>query len=69
MATVIKKEKAQNSDTVQGEDVFRLYDTYGFPVELTEEYAEDENMKIDHAGFEREMEAQRERARLCSSRF
>lgn len=65
MATVIKKEKAQNSDTVQGEDVFRLYDTYGFPVELTEEYAEDENMKIDHAGFEREMEAQRERARAA----
>ncbi|ADE71615.1 MULTISPECIES: alanine--tRNA ligase [Priestia] len=65
LATVIKKEKAQNSDTVQGEDVFRLYDTYGFPVELTEEYAEDENMKIDHAGFEREMEAQRERARAA----
>ncbi|MEH7582534.1 alanine--tRNA ligase [Priestia megaterium] len=65
LGTVIKKEKAQNSDTVQGEDVFRLYDTYGFPVELTEEYAEDENMKIDHAGFEREMEAQRERARAA----
>ncbi|MEB2273310.1 alanine--tRNA ligase [Bacillus sp. ILBB4] len=65
LATVIKKEKAQNSDTVQGEDVFRLYDTYGFPVELTEEYAEDENMKIDHAGFEREMEAQRKRARAA----
>ncbi|MEH7470281.1 alanine--tRNA ligase [Priestia megaterium] len=65
LATVIKKEKAQNSDTVQGEDVFRLYDTYGFPVELTEEYAEDENMKIDPAGFEREMEAQRERARAA----
>ncbi|AUO11335.1 alanine--tRNA ligase [Priestia megaterium] len=65
LATVIKKEKAQNNDTVQGEDVFRLYDTYGFPVELTEEYAEDENMKIDHAGFEREMEAQRERARAA----
>lgn len=65
LATVIKKEKAQNSDTVQGEDVFRLYDTYGFPVELTEEYAEDENMKIDHTGFEREMEAQRERARAA----
>ncbi|MEI2338318.1 alanine--tRNA ligase [Priestia megaterium] len=65
LGTVIKKEKAQNSDMVQGEDVFRLYDTYGFPVELTEEYAEDENMKIDHAGFEREMEAQRERARAA----
>ena len=65
LGTVIKKEKAQNSDMVQGEDVFRLYDTYGFPVELTEEYAEDENMKIDHGGFEREMEAQRERARAA----
>jgi len=65
LSTVIKKEKEQGSDTVSGEDVFRLYDTYGFPVELTEEYAEEENMKVDHAGFEREMENQRNRARAA----
>lgn len=63
LGNVIKKEKEKGSDTISGSDVFRLYDTYGFPVELTEEYAEEEGMKVDHAGFETEMELQRERAR------
>lgn len=63
LSDVIKKEKAKGSTTIQGSDVFRLYDTYGFPIELTEEYAEEENMAVDHAGFESEMEAQRARAR------
>ncbi|WP_210609513.1 alanine--tRNA ligase [Priestia flexa] len=65
LATMIKKAKDQSSNIISGEDVFRLYDTYGFPVELTEEYAEDEKMKIDHAGFEKEMAGQRERARAA----
>lgn len=65
LGNVIKKEKEKGSDTISGSDVFRLYDTYGFPVELTEEYAEDEGMKIDQAGFETEMESQRERARAA----
>lgn len=65
LAGVIKKEKDKGSNTIAGTDVFRLYDTYGFPVELTEEYAEEEGMKIDHAGFEAEMELQRERARAA----
>lgn len=65
LAGVIKKEKEKGSETITGADVFRLYDTYGFPVELTEEYAEEEGMKIDHAGFEAEMELQRERARAA----
>jgi alanyl-tRNA synthetase len=63
LASVIKKAKEKGSDTIPGADVFRLYDTYGFPVELTEEYAGEEGMKIDHPGFEVEMEQQRERAR------
>ncbi|AIE60843.1 alanine--tRNA ligase [Bacillus methanolicus] len=63
LASVIKKEKEKGSSIISGEDVFRLYDTYGFPVELTEEYAEEEGMEIDHEGFEKEMENQRERAR------
>lgn len=63
LSSVIKKEKQKGSETIQGEDVFRLYDTYGFPIELTEEYAEEEGMKIDIAGFEKEMENQRDRAR------
>ncbi|MFC3883033.1 alanine--tRNA ligase [Bacillus songklensis] len=65
LESVIKKEKKRGSNTISGEDVFRLYDTYGFPVELTEEYAEEEGMKVDHEGFEREMNAQRERARAA----
>lgn len=65
LANVIKKEKEKGSDTITGADIFRLYDTYGFPVELTEEYAEEEGMKVDHAGFEVEMEQQRDRARAA----
>ncbi|WP_313510694.1 alanine--tRNA ligase [Enterococcus sp.] len=62
---VIAAVKAADQDTLQGADIFKLYDTYGFPVELTEEVAEDEGLKVDHAGFEAEMEAQRTRARAA----
>lgn len=55
--------KAAGKDTVEGKDIFKLYDTYGFPVELTEELAEDKGFKIDHAGFEDAMKEQQERAR------
>ena len=60
---VIAKEKEKDSTVISGEDAFRLYDTYGFPIELTEEYAEEHNMTIDYEGFKAEMEAQRTRAR------
>ncbi|MFE6167648.1 alanine--tRNA ligase [Viridibacillus arvi] len=62
---VVETQKAANSNIVPGKDAFRLYDTYGFPVELTEEYAEEVNMTVDHEGFEKEMEAQRNRARAA----
>ncbi|WP_342432408.1 alanine--tRNA ligase [Neobacillus sp. FSL H8-0543] len=65
LGSVIKKEKEKGSDTITGSDIFRLYDTYGFPVELTEEYAGEEGMKVDHEGFVKEMELQRERARAA----
>ena len=54
--------------TISGEDAFRLYDTYGFPLEMTQEVARERGMEVDAAGFEREMEAQRERGR-ASARF
>ncbi|MGG1575955.1 alanine--tRNA ligase [Fictibacillus sp. NRS-1165] len=60
---VIQKEKASGSSMIAGKDAFKLYDTFGFPFELTEEYAAEHNMEVDLAGFEKEMEAQRERAR------
>ncbi|MGM0897152.1 MAG: alanine--tRNA ligase [Bacillota bacterium] len=63
LSTVAEKQKQAGHSEIPGEDVFRLYDTYGFPVELTEEYAEDVEMTVDHAGFERAMNEQRERAR------
>ncbi|KIL75408.1 alanine--tRNA ligase [Bacillus badius] len=65
LSAVIQSAKNNGSNMIAGADVFRLYDTYGFPVELTEEYAEEEGMEIDHEGFEQEMENQRERARAA----
>ena len=52
--------------TVPGEMVFKLYDTYGFPVDLTNDIARERGLSIDNAGFEKEMEAQRERGRAAS---
>ncbi|ANU25601.1 alanine--tRNA ligase [Planococcus versutus] len=63
LSSVVEKQKADGQTEIPGEDAFRLYDTYGFPVELTEEYAEEEGMSIDHEGFEAAMQAQRDRAR------
>ncbi len=57
-----------SGDTLPGETVFKLYDTYGFPVDLTADIARERNLRVDDAGFEREMAAQRERAR-AHSRF
>ncbi|HPJ01131.1 MAG TPA: alanine--tRNA ligase-related protein, partial [Enterococcus sp.] len=64
---VIAQVKADDTDTLNGKDIFKLYDTYGFPVELTEEVAEEAGLKVDHAGSEKEMDAQRERARAARS--
>jgi alanyl-tRNA synthetase len=53
-------------DTIPGEVVFRLYDTYGFPADLTADIARERQLAIDHEGFEREMAAQRERSQKGS---
>jgi alanyl-tRNA synthetase len=58
-------EKMQ-SDVIPGETVFLLYDTYGFPVDLTADFAREHQLTIDHQGFEKAMEAQRQRARAAS---
>ncbi|MFJ8528009.1 alanine--tRNA ligase [Bacillus sp. NPDC094106] len=65
LAEVIAKAKEEKTTAISGVDAFRLYDTYGFPIELTEEYAEEAGMTVDHEGFEAEMEKQRERARAA----
>ncbi|WP_016955876.1 alanine--tRNA ligase [Catenovulum agarivorans] len=54
-------------DTIPGEVVFKLYDTYGFPVDLTNDVARERNIKIDEAGFDKEMAAQRKRAQQASN--
>ena len=53
-------------EVIPGEVVFKLYDTYGFPLDLTADIARERNLKLDEAGYEREMDAQRERARAAS---
>jgi len=62
-ACVAKLEGA----TIPGEVVFQLYDTYGFPVDLTADFARENHLTVDHAGFETEMAAQRDRARAASN--
>lgn len=58
--------KSEGKNRLAGQDIFRLYDTYGFPVELTEELAEDKGFKIDHDGFQAAMKEQQERARAAA---
>ena len=60
---VVKAQKAKGETVIPGADAFKLYDTFGFPIELTEEYAEEVGMTVDQAGFDASMGAQRERAR------
>ncbi|CAI2585242.1 Alanine--tRNA ligase [Apilactobacillus kunkeei] len=52
-----------NQKTVEGKDAFKLYDTYGFPLEMTKEYLEDAGFSVDETGFKAEMQKQKERAR------
>ncbi|MGL5342355.1 MAG: alanine--tRNA ligase, partial [Lactococcus garvieae] len=55
---LLAKLKEEGKTMLEGQDIFRLYDTYGFPVELTEELAEDAGFKIDHEGFKAAMKEQ-----------
>ena len=65
---ILEQDLAQlQGTTVPGDVVFKLYDTYGFPMDLTADIARERELTIDEAGFEREMEAQRERARSASA--
>ncbi|VGQ60179.1 alanyl-tRNA synthetase [Streptococcus pyogenes] len=63
--SLLAQLKAEDKDTLEGKDIFKLYDTYGFPVELTEELAEDAGYKIDHEGFKSAMKEQQDRARAA----
>lgn len=64
----IAEMKAANTKVMSGEKAFRLYDTYGFPVDLTKEILSEEGMDIDEAGFAEEMKQQKERARSARAK-
>ena len=66
MAILEQSMARLSGQEIPGETVFRLYDTYGFPVDLTADVARERGYTLDMAGFEEEMEAQRERARAAS---
>lgn len=59
----IEEMKANNEKLLEGKKAFKLYDTYGFPIDLTEEILKEEGLDVDMAGFEEEMELQKKRAR------
>ena len=60
---VIEKVGKEEDKVISGKEVFKLYDTYGFPKELTAEVAADNGLSVDIGGFEKEMDKQRQRAR------
>ncbi|HSR67445.1 MAG TPA: alanine--tRNA ligase [Acidobacteriota bacterium] len=60
---IIDSVEKRKSDTIPGDELFRLYDTYGFPLDLAREVAQDRDLKIDEQGFDSCMEEQRRRAR------
>ncbi|MDR1473392.1 MAG: alanine--tRNA ligase [Lactobacillales bacterium] len=60
---VLMELKKKNQSQISGRDIFKLYDTYGFPVELTEELAQEEGFEVDHEGFKVAMKKQQARAR------
>lgn len=65
LAEMVKTAKANGQTQISGKDVFKMYDTYGFPVDLTEDFAGEQGLSIDREGFEQAMEEQRERARAA----
>ncbi|MFC4546284.1 alanine--tRNA ligase [Paenactinomyces guangxiensis] len=62
---VIQTAKAEGRSEISGEEAFKLYDTYGFPLDLTEDFAREQGFTVDRQGFDKEMASQRERARTA----
>lgn len=63
LSNMVEQAKVEGRKQLSGVEAFKLYDTYGFPLDLTEDFVREQGLSVDQAGFEREMEAQRERAR------
>jgi len=65
LSDMIEQLKNNNQTVLSGEQSFKLYDTYGFPIDLTEDFAAEKGIQVDRQGFEEQMELQRERARAA----
>jgi len=65
LASFVEAAQKEGSKTIGGAEAFKLYDTYGFPLDLTEDYALEKGMTVDREGFEQAMEEQRKRARAA----
>ncbi|MCM3473121.1 alanine--tRNA ligase [Brevibacillus borstelensis] len=63
LSEMVKAAKAEGKSQLSGPEVFKMYDTYGFPVDLTEDFAGEQGLSVDRDGFEQAMEEQRQRAR------
>lgn len=67
LTSLIEELKAQNKTVIPGDDAFKLYDTHGFPLELTQEVAAEHRLTVDIPGFEQAMERQQERSRRTAA--
>lgn len=65
LGQMVERVQSEGTGRISGQDAFKLYDTYGFPVDLTEDFAREHGLEVDREGFERAMEEQRERARAA----
>lgn len=65
LSELAEKARQQGKTEIDGADAFKLYDTYGFPLDLTEDFAAEQGMTIDREGFDRSMQEQRDRARAA----
>jgi alanyl-tRNA synthetase len=64
---IIKDKKQETDSVIKGEDVFELYDTFGFPVDLTRLIASENNLSVDESGFDAEMKKQKDRSRAATA--
>ncbi|MFN4246200.1 MAG: alanine--tRNA ligase [Flavipsychrobacter sp.] len=64
---IVKETNAQNSKTINGKAAFELYDTYGFPIDLTRLIGQENNLNVDEAAFESEMQQQKDRSRAATT--
>jgi alanyl-tRNA synthetase len=68
LSDLLERARANGEEGISADDAFRLHDTYGFPIELTDELAAEQGLGVDSDGFERLMDQQRERARAAAGR-